>query len=161
MSEPNTPTSSQGDPELGDAGKKALVAERARADEAEKKLKAVEARATELEAEVQTATDKAQAVATEAAAETARLQDELGKSEVTITKLTIGIDEKLPMSLINRMQGDDEDSLRADAKELAGFVSDETPSPFPKADPSQGVKGTPVGGTTADQFATFMESKLT
>lgn len=157
----NTPTQ-QGDPEaLGDAGKKALDQERDRADAAEKKLKAAEARVTDLEAQVQSVTEAAEAATAAFEAEKSQMQKEVGELGAKVSKLTIGIEEKLPLSLIERMQGDDEEALRADAKELAGFVPDNNPSPFPKADPSQGAKGETGGGSNADRFASFMDAKLT
>ena len=157
MSDTNTETRQQGDPEaLGDGGKKALDAERARAADAEKRAKAAEARVAELEAAAADLSEKAKQAAMAADAEKQKIEAEKSGLELQVTRMKVGISEGLPMSLIERMQGDDEDSLRADAKELAGYVLDKDPSPFPKADPSQGAKGS-GSLTIAEQFAAAFE----
>ncbi|MBK0418285.1 hypothetical protein JD276_04470 [Leucobacter sp. CSA1] len=145
--------------ELGDAGKKAIAAERdarkqaeAAAAEYKKKLDAIEqASLSELE--------KAQRAAESAAEESARLKAEIESRDLQILKQSIGAELKLPPELVARLQGDTEEALREDAKSLAALVPDTT-SPFPKADPSQGVQGSAAGGTNADRFASFLDKKL-
>lgn len=151
MSEENTPASDS--PELGDAGKKAIDAERKRANEAEKAAKAAEAKLKEIEDANKSDIDKALARVSELEAANTQLTTELGKRDLTISRLNVGIDEGLPKNLIARLQGDDEDSIKADAASLRELIPDNTPSPFPKADPSQGAKGTAGKTTNADAFA--------
>jgi hypothetical protein len=155
MSDENKP---QGDPEaLGDAGKQALVAERKRADDAEKALKAANLKLQQAEDADKTELEKAQSRIKELEAANATLASDLTDRDKTILRLNTGIDEGLPKNLIARLQGDDEESIKADAASLRELVPDNTPSPFPKADPSQGPKG--AGKTSnADQFAQQLDS---
>lgn len=148
----------QGDPEaLGDAGKAALAAERKRANEAEKQAREAQARIKELEERDASDLEKATRRIKELEERNASLESGIAERDRTILKLNTGIDEGLPKNLIARLQGDDEDSIRADAKSLRELVPDTTPSPFPKADPSQGSQ-TGAGKTSnADLFAQQLE----
>lgn len=153
MSDENT----QGDPEaLGDAGKAALAAERKRANEAEKQAREAQARIKELEEKDATELEKATRRIKELEESNASLSADVATRDKTILRLNTGIDEGLPKNLIARLQGDDEDTLKADAASLRELIPDNTPSPFPKADPSQGPKG--AGKTSnADLFAQQLE----
>lgn len=136
----NNNTEHQGEPELGEAGKRAIAAERTRADAAERRVRELEASIGGFETQIADLTS-----------ERDTLTADLGNKDATITRLNVGIDKGLPKSLIARLQGDDEDALLADADALLEFVpADSKPSPRP--DPSQGSKdtGTP---STAQQFA--------
>lgn len=157
MSDDNKP---QGDPEvLGDAGKQALVAERKRADDAEKALKAASVKLQQIEDADKTELEKAQSRIKELEEANSTLTVDLSDRDKTILRLNTGIDEGLPKNLIARLQGEDEESIKADAVSLRELVPDSAPSPFPKADPSQGPKG--AGKTNnADLFAKFAEGKL-
>lgn len=154
MSDENT----QGDPEaLGDAGKAALAAERKRANEAEKQAREALARIKELEEKDATELEKATRRIKELEDANATLSTDVASRDKTILRLNTGIDEGLPKNLIARLQGDDEDTLKADAASLRELIPDTTPSPFPKADPSQGPKG--AGKTSnADHFAQQLEA---
>lgn len=156
MSEENTPASDS--PELGDAGKKAIEAERKRANEAEKAAKAAEAKLKEIEDANKSDIDKALARVAELEAANTQLTSDLGKRDLTISRLNVGIDERLPKNLIARLQGDDEESIKADAASLRELIPDSTPSPFPKADPSQGPKDSGGKTTTAGQFASQLDA---
>lgn len=147
----------QGDPEaLGDAGKAALAAERKRANDAEKQAREALARIKELEEKDATELEKATRRIKELEEANGTLTSDLEKRDRTILRLNTGIDEGLPKNLIARLQGDDEDSIKADAASLRELIPDNTPSPFPKADPSQGARG--AGKTSnADQFAQQLE----
>jgi len=60
------------------------------------------------------------------------------------------------------LSGSTQEELEASADALIKFRGDApAPSPFPKADLSQGAKGSAGGGTTADRFASFLGEKLT
>lgn len=153
MSDENTP----GDPEaLGDAGKAALAAERKRANDAEKAAREAQARIKELEEKDATELEKATRRIKELEDANGTLTSDLAARDRTILRLNTGIDEGLPKNLIARLQGDDEESIKADAASLRELVPDNTPNPFPKADPSQGPKG--AGKTSnADLFAQQLE----
>jgi uncharacterized membrane protein YqiK len=136
-------TDTQSDSELGEAGKKAIAQERARADKAERQVRA-------LEAQIQTFESTVSALE----AEKVTLAGDLETKSKEITRLNVGIDKKLPKSLIDRLRGDDEDSLIADADALLEFVPGDTKQdPFPKADPSQGAKDKTGKTSNADLFA--------
>lgn len=147
------------DAPLGEGGLKALNAERDARAAAEKAAAEYKQKLDAIEQASLTELERAQSEAKAAAEESARLTAEIASRDLQIQKQAIGAEFQLPAELVARLQGDDEDALRADAKALAELVTDK--SPFPKADPSQGVQGTPAGGTNADRFASFMGSKLT
>lgn len=147
-------TNPQGDPEaLGDAGKAALAAERKRANDAEKQAREALARIKELEERDATELEKATRRIKELEEKTASLESGIGERDLTILKLNTGIDEGLPRNLIARLQGSDEETIKADAQSLRELVPDTTPSPFPKADPSQGSKPGDGKASNADLFA--------
>jgi L-lactate utilization protein LutC len=86
------------------------------------------------------------------AAETAASEKaELGTE---LTRLRVALRKGIPEDLIDRLRGDDEDELEADADKLLSFVS--TPAtgdaPGPRPDLSQGARGN-GDPSTADQFA--------
>lgn len=139
-----TDTQQQGEPaaNLGDAGKKALDAERKRAAQAEREAKALKARLDELEAANLSELEKAQKQAADAAAR-------LTEYERTNLRQRVALAKGLPSSLVDRLRGDTEDEIAADADELLAMVN--APR-SPKPDPSQGPRTSP-GGSTADQFA--------
>ena len=141
---------------LGEGGLKALQAERDARAAAEKQAAALQAQIDEIEAAKLSDLEKAQKLAADAEARADALMAEVVARDRQILRQSIGAEAGLPAELIDRMQGDDEAALREDAKKLAALVPDNSPSPFPKADPSQGVQGTPSGGTTADRFASAL-----
>lgn len=148
----------QGDPEtLGDAGKAALAAERKRANDAEKLAREAQTRIKELEEKDATEIEKATRRIKELEEANLNLSNDVTSRDKTIMRLNTGIEEGLPKNLIARLQGDDEDAIKADAVSLRELIPDSTPNPFPKADPSQGPKG---GGKTsnADLFAQQLDS---
>ena len=132
-------------PELGDAGKKAIAAERRRADLAEKALKALQAEAEERAASELTELERLKK-------ENADLLSSKTAAELASIRSQVALEKGLPANLAARLQGDDYDTLAADADSLAELVTGNKPA-SPKADPSQGAK--PTGGalTTAQQFA--------
>lgn len=147
------PQTQQGDPaestELGDSGKKALDAERKRAATAEREAKALKARLDQLEAANLSELEKAQKAANEA---TARLAE----YEKTTIRQRVALNKGVPADLVDRLRGDTEDEISADADALMALVS--APK-SPRPDPSQGPRTT-AGGSTADQFAAAVQNFL-
>jgi len=142
-----TTTDAENETDLGDAGKKAIAAERRRADAAEKALKALQADAdaraaaelTELE-RFKKENDDLRAAAT--------------ASDLAAIRSQVALEKGLPANLASRLQGTDYDTLAADADSLATLVAkDAKPDPFPKADPSQGAKDKSGKTSNADLFA--------
>lgn len=145
-----TDTDNQPDPTtdetegLAEAGRKALAAERARANAAEKQLRA-------LQAQLDDATSRAANLEAANGDLTAQLTDR----EKANLRLTVGLEKGLPKGLIDRLKGDDEESLAADADALLQLIpntSGANSSTQPKPDPSQGARG-PAPSKPADIFA--------
>lgn len=139
----------QGDPvELGDGGKKALEAERKRANAFEKQLKQFQAAAQQAEADKLSDLEKAQNAAREAAAQLAEYQK-------TAIRQKVALEKGVPANLVDRLRGDDEDSLSADADELLALLNKPT---TPRPDPSQGAK--PALPLNGDALENALRSKL-
>lgn len=133
----------QGDPvDLGDGGKKALDAERKRANALDKQLKAILAEREEQEAAKLSELELAQKAAADASAR-------LAEYERTTIRQKVALEKGLPASLVGRLQGDDEESLSADADALLSLLNAPT---SPKPDPSQGAKAAlPLNGDALEQ----------
>lgn len=138
--------------DLGDAGKRAIAAERKRADTLEKELKAFKL--------------DAQTRANAELSELERLKkerDELfsGQSakELEALRYKVALEKGLPANLAARLQGADYDELTADAESLAELVSTGTKPSVPRADPSQGQR--PIGNSQspAEQFAEIIRKQ--
>jgi hypothetical protein len=100
--------------------KRALAAERRRAKEAEAKAKAAEEEAEDLRKRSMSDQDKA---LEEARREGERAARERHKGlEAENLKLRVALELGLPMPLVNRLQGDTEDDIRADAAELTELM---------------------------------------
>lgn len=144
-----TPTT-QGDPaDLGDAGKKALEAERKRAAQAEREAKALKTRLDELEAANLSELEKAQKAANDATARLAEFEQTTLRQKVALVK-------GVPADLVDRLRGTTEDEIAADADALMALVKAPT-TPLP--DPSQGARGgaTPLNSDGLEQA---LRSKL-
>jgi len=152
---PETPdeTNEEGESlDLGDAGKRAIAAERKRADALEKELKAFKLDA-----------------ATRANAELSELErlkkerDELFSSqsakELEAIRYKVALEKGLPANLAARIQGSDYDEMSADAEALAEMLPSGTKPSVPRADPSQGQKPTGNSQTPAEQFADIIRNQ--
>ena len=135
--------------ELGDAGKKAIQAEREARKAAEKANAELAAKLKEFEDSTLSDLERAQKEAAENAAELARLRTENVRSKVAI-------DKGVPADLIEFLTGDTEGDIAAKADLLMARLN--TPG-TPKPDPSQGAKG----GATAlngDPLLDTLKNKL-
>lgn len=141
----------QGEPavELGDGGVSALKSERARANSAEKAAKALQTQLDQINAEKLTDIEKATQRATDAESRATKLEQTALRQKVALTK-------GLPASLVDRLQGDDEDSLTADADSLLALLNVQT---SPRADPSQGAKPA-AHALNGDPLLGALKSKL-
>ena len=133
----------QGDPaELGDGGKKALEAERKRANALEKQLKQFQSERELAEAAKLSDLERAQKAAQEAAAQLAEYQK-------TAIRQKVALEKGIPANLVDRLRGDDEESLSVDADELLALLNKPT---SPRPDPSQGAKpALPLNGDSLEQ----------
>lgn len=137
-------------PDLGDAGKKAIKAERDARKALEQQLAAVQSQLREREQAELTDLERAQAQAQEAMGELERLRLESTRSKVALTK-------GVPADLLDFLTGSSEEEIAAKADTLLARLNTST---TPRPDPSQGAKGEPVKGTTADIFGAFMTERL-
>lgn len=136
----------QGEPAekpLGENGEKALKSEREARKAAEKAAADYKAKLDEIERANLSDLERAQQ---EAQAASARLAE----YERTNLRQRIAIEKGIPASLVDRLRGDSEDDISADADALLALVN--APR-TPKPDTSQGGNGGVNEGTTAEQFA--------
>lgn len=130
--ESSAPSETQGDPAaLGEAGRKALAAERKRADEAEKARKALEAQLQEKENASLTETQRLQKQIEE-------LQAAYQSSQLEAARGRVIAAEGIPTALATFVQGSDEAELIASAQALKAALADVTKPGTPAPDPSQG-----------------------
>lgn len=156
MSEPATTTETQAQPEatdtdasdsLGDAGKKALTAERQRAAAFQRQANEYKARLEAIEAEKLSDIERARKAAEEA---NARAE----QAERNAMRRQIALEKGVPASLVDRLRGDTADEIAADADSLLELVN----APRnPKPDLSQGPKDSPASSAPRDQFAAFIQ----
>jgi Xaa-Pro aminopeptidase len=137
--------------DLGDAGKRALAAERSRADKAEKALKALQAAADERANAELTELERFKREADE-------LRTGKSKAELDAIRYRVALTKGLPANLAARLQGEDQESIEADADALAELVTVKPGAV--RADPSQGPKTTITKQTPAQQFAAHLTEQL-
>jgi hypothetical protein len=65
-----------------------------------------------------------EAVAAQSAQRVEELQAELDKGSHSLLKMRVGVEKGLPLPVIDRLQGDDEEALTKDAETLAGLLKD-------------------------------------
>lgn len=133
--EPVADTTPETEPQadLGDAGKKALAAERAAKRAAEK-------RAAELEARVKEFEDASKSEAEKAAARAEAAEKALAEVTARALRLEVATEFKLDPDLHEFLTGGDEESLRAQAQKLADRFAATAGPRQPKPDPTQGAK---------------------
>lgn len=137
-------------PDLGDAGQKAIKAERDARKAAERTAADLAAKLKSIEDANLSDLERAQSAAAEAAQELAALRTENVRTRVALAK-------GVPADLIDFLTGSTEEEVAAKADILIARLNT---SGTPKPDPSQGAKGTTIQGTTGDQFARFFEENL-
>lgn len=140
-----------GDKPLGEAGLKALLAERNKVSELTRTNAEMKSRLDALEDEKLPEADRDKNRATRAETELSQLRHQLLVQQVAI-------DKKLPSELAERLRGTTLEELVADADSLLKFVA--APTPKPKADPSQGAEGKPTNSSPQAQFAAFLGDLL-
>lgn len=137
--------------QLGDAGKKAIQAERDARKAAEKANAELAARLKEFEDSKLSELEKAQRAATESAAELAALRAENIRKSVALEK-------GVPSDLVEFLTGDTEEQVAAKADALLARLNIQQPS-GPRPDPSQGAKASqPSLG--ADPLLDALKNKL-
>lgn len=140
----------QGDPaELGDAGKKAIKAERDRANAAERQAKDLQAQIDKINRANESVVEKAQREAKEATEAATKATADALRYRVAAKHQISEDDAELFLT------GTDEATLVKQAERLADRTST-----GPKPDLSQGPKATPATGTPEQDFATFLGAQL-
>lgn len=143
---------------LGDAGKKALEAERRNARAAAKERDALAARLKEFEDRDKSEADKAIERAAAAEARVAELESQA-------TRLEVAFENGLTPAQAKRLVGSTREELEADAKELLATFKPATDETSDKVADSLdlGVRGAAPkkGDSTADQFAAAIEGSFT
>jgi len=151
---PQEQVQSESDDVLGDAGKKALDAERAARKEAEKRLNEAAARIAEFEDAQRTEEEKREheLQTLRGQIEEERKQREAVERDLLIK--SVASEFGLPSELANRLVGDDRDALVEDAKQLQKLVAPSgprKPAPVPEAG-SGGSPKTSKGELFADAW---------
>ncbi|MGJ9405268.1 DUF4355 domain-containing protein [Nesterenkonia aurantiaca] len=130
--------------DLGEAGKKALTAEREARKQAEREIAGYKARLKDIEDANLSELEKAQRERDEYRETVAKIQRENDRSRVALEK-------GVPSDLIEFITGDTAEDMAAKADLLISRLN-ATPS-TPKPDRTQGASGKEAPVTTAQQFA--------
>lgn len=118
-------------------------------------LKAKAQKVDELEAANLTELEKAQKAAADAEAARAELEAQIRSRDVELLRQRVGAEVGLPVELVARLQGEDEESIRADAKALAAVIPEpRKPVPNTWDRPANDAVG------TAESFARFFEERI-
>lgn len=130
--EPTTAPPAPAD-DLGDAGKKAIAAERAA-------RKAAEKQAADLAAQVKAFEDASKTEAEKAAARAEAAEKALAEVTAKAARLQVAAEVGVPADLVEFLTGGDEESLRAQAEKLMAATAASKAPRVPQPDPSQGAK---------------------
>lgn len=146
------PVAQQGDPAaLGENGELTLKKERARANELEKQMKAAQAKLDAIEAANLSELEKSQKAAKASA-------DRVAELEKADLRKTVALEKGVPAKWVDRLKGDTQAELEADADAILADIKPD--STTPKPDLSQGPRGGAGGSAPADQFAAFLKNQL-
>lgn len=145
---------SQGDPEaLGDAGKKALQAERSARESAEKRLR-------EVEAALESVTGERDAAKESFEDQMTALRAEVARTAVERDRVQVAYEKGLPVDLVEYLRGETREEMEKSAETLATHLMEARKPGVPKPDMSQGAHGEPGPVTTNQMFADFAEHLL-
>lgn len=145
----DAPTTDTESVDLGDAGKKAIAAERRRADTLEKELKALR-----LDAETRANAELSELERFKK--ENEELRNSKTASELESIRYSVALEKGLPAALAARLQGTDRDSFSTDADNLLQLVGSTATTPRP--DPSQGPHADAGTLSPAQQLADVIRS---
>lgn len=140
----------QDTPDLGDAGQKAIKAERDARKTAERAVTELAAKLKSFEDANLSELERTKKAADEAASELASLRIENVRNRVALAK-------GVPADLIEFLTGSTEDEVTAKADVLMSRLGS---SGTPKPDPSQGAKGTTQKKSTGAMFEDFFNDNL-
>lgn len=141
------------DEPLGDAGKKALEAER-------RDKRAAERRAAELEARLKEFEDRDKSEAEKLAERAEAAERSLADLQANALRAEVALDKGLTPSQAKRLIGSTREELEADADELLKDIGTANGPRAPRRDPNQGRSSSGTA-STADQFAAAVEGQFT
>jgi hypothetical protein len=143
----------QGDPaDLGDAGKRALAAER-------DARKAAEKTATDLAAKVQAFEDAQKTDAQKSADALAAAQKAASDSAATALRYEVAAEKGIPLGAAARLTGSTREEMLADADVLKGLLG--TTAPGPRPDLTQSLsRDSAAKGTPEADFAAFLSQQM-
>lgn len=158
VSDPAPASDGAGDAVLGEAGIKALNAERDARAAAEKRAKELESRLQAIEDANKTETEKAEAELQRRLAELDARDASLAAQEHDLLRRSVAAAKGLPAELADRLQGDDRKALEKDADALLAMVvpSGEPRKPKPVANLGNGASSP----SAKEQFASLMQNYL-
>nr|DAP03076.1 MAG TPA: protein of unknown function (DUF4355) [Caudoviricetes sp.] len=149
------------DDALGDAGKKALHAEREARKEAEKRLKELDARVKEFEDRDKTEQERAQEHLERLTGDLDATRASLAAAELNLARVEVAHAKGIPAELVPRLRGETREELEADADALLEIVG-KREAEAPRKPKPVGSLGT--GGdarlTPQEQFAAIMQQAL-
>lgn len=160
----NTESDNEGasnDDALGEAGKKALNAEREARKEAEKRLKELDARVKEFEDRDKTEQERAQEHLERLTGDLDATRASLAAAELNLARVEVAHAKGIPTELVPRLRGETREELEADADallEIVGKREAEAPRK-PKPVGSLGTGGN-ANLTPQEQFAALMQQSL-
>lgn len=150
----DTGTTPQGDPEapeLGDAGKRAIAAEREARSKAEKLATEYKTKLDKIEQDGLSELEKANRRAADA-------EEKLTATEKRIARLTVIADKQIPAEYHDLIHGNTEDELLASAEKVAALVGK---APRGPVIPGQGQQPSPnAKSSPADAFGAFLSNQL-
>jgi DNA repair ATPase RecN len=123
--------------------------------EAAKRAEELQKRLDDLEAAKLTDAEKAERRLRDLEASVKSAQDAQKAAELSALKARIGAEKGVPAAFIDRLQGDDEASIAADADAILSAIPNDVRSQWPEL--GQGDRGKPV---TKDPLEAALRSKL-
>ena len=141
----NEPAEPQGDPatpDLGDAGKRAIAAERDARSQAEKRANELQAKLDKIEQDGLSELEKANKRAQES-------ESKLSATEKRIARLTVIAEKQIPAEYHDLIRGDTEEELAAAADKIAALIAK---APRGPVIPGQGAQPEKDAPESADDW---------
>lgn len=132
--------------ELGEAGIKALKAER-------DANKAAKANIATLEAKVKAYEDRDKTEDEKRAEQVKQLEQTNAANALKVLQYEVAAEKGIPLQMASRLRGNDRDSMIEDADSLLPLLQIDVKPNVPKADKSQGHSGKPKPATLQDAIA--------
>lgn len=145
-----TTDEAQDENSLSDAEKRAVAYQRRKTQEAQRELK-------KLQDELKAIRDKDLSETQKATQAQAAAEQRAADAEKQLLRVKVAAAKKLPAEFAERLRGDTEDEMAADADSLATFMKTQV---RPSGDADQGLRGTSAGKTPAQEFAEILTQQM-